>query len=279
MGNLIISIAGFFMEVVTSWSNSGLSLIWIVFSINFIPIWWAKTSLASSVVACAFEVSEFGLTKLPNPPDISDPVLIQADAPGAAEGGRSNMDLWRASSLPGSGEEDLVLWVDQYRSLRGISPPCCLPIVCCSGGERPPWQFAISFRSMSIKEVSCGPCKAIHYCSMPLEQAILWLPGILPLPLVLVFARRSLEGNCPCPAVFSRQDKWFMALLCLFGPFTWHKRARVWLKISVLLCRKEPGLGGAFSFPPPVWQPSHSWWWAVIFWLTSPRMVPEVLTS
>lgn len=140
---------------------------------------------------------------------------------------------------------------------------------------------------MSINEVSCGPCKAIHYCSIPLERAILWLPGILPLPLVLVFARRSLKGNCPCPALFSRQDKWFMALLCLFGPFTWHKRARVWLKISVLLCRKEPGLGGAFSFSPQCGNPltrgggqSFFGWphqgWSLKCWLVS-ILVSELL--
>lgn len=46
----------------------------------------------------------------------------------------------------------------------------------------------------------------------------------------------------------------------------------------MLLCKKEPGLGGAFSFIPSmaalslVRVGSH-------FWLTSPRIVPKVLTS
>lgn len=209
-------------------------------------------------MACACEVSEFGLTRLSNSPSFfrtsSHSVVIQLklmhqvlqreDTAGwVCEG-----SAWL--SLPEFGEEDLVLWVDQYWALRGIALLAACPSSVALVGERDPWWFAVSFRGVSINEVPCGPCNAIRYCSMPLHCAILWLPGILPLPLVLLFARRSLEGNYSCSAVFSREHKWFRTLLCLFGPFTWHKSARVWLKISVLLWRKEPGLGGTFSFFP-----------------------------
>lgn len=62
--------------------------------------------------------------------------------------------------------------------------------------------------------------------------------------------KKILGRYLPCSTVFSREHKLFTALLWLFGPFAWHKNNTVWLKMSVLLFRKEPGLGGAFFFSP-----------------------------
>lgn len=72
-----------FMRIVTPWCTRGLPWLYLAFSINFILMWRAKSLFPLPVMACACEVSEFGLTRWPNPPSClrtsSHPVVIQLE--------------------------------------------------------------------------------------------------------------------------------------------------------------------------------------------------------